>query len=55
MGTEGPLRTEKTPERGSPRGYLDARMKTVRMSGEEGVEPLGGASAITTTVLERRR
>jgi hypothetical protein len=55
MGKEGPLGTGKTPDRGSPRGCLDARTKTLRMSDEEGVGLLGCASAINTTVLERRR
>jgi hypothetical protein len=36
-------------------GCPDAQTKTLRMSDEEGVEPLGCASAINTTVLKRRR
>jgi hypothetical protein len=55
MGTEGPLGTGKTPDRGSPRGRPDARTKFLRMSDEEGVELLGCASAINRTDLERRR
>jgi hypothetical protein len=55
MGTEGRLGTGKTPHRGSPRGCPEARTKILRMSDEEGVELLGCASAINTTVLERRR
>jgi hypothetical protein len=55
MGTEGRLGTGTTPDRGSPRGCPDARTKTLRMFDEEGVVLLGCASAISTTVLERRR
>jgi hypothetical protein len=55
MGTEGPLGTGKTPDRGSPRGCPDPQTKTLRISDEEGVGLLGCARAINTTVLERRR
>jgi hypothetical protein len=55
MGTEGRLGTGKPPDRGSPRGCLDGGTKIIRMSDEEGVGLLGCASAINTTVLERRR
>jgi hypothetical protein len=54
MGKEGRLGAGKTPDRGSPSGCLDARTKILRMSHEEGVELLGCASLINTTVLDRR-
>jgi hypothetical protein len=44
------LGTGKTLDRGSPGGCLDARTKILRMSDEDGVELLGCASAINTTV-----
>jgi hypothetical protein len=49
------LGTGKTPDRGSASGCLDAQTKILRMSDEDGVELLGCASAINTTVLEQRR